>query len=166
MKFKHLIVAGVLSLGALLGGLAIAQTTPVPAPGSMGITDRIQVIPNGQPSAQSVYGTLTQLKAWVLGGQSAHSAVPVVTACGTSPVTQTGSSDVAGRVTTGTATPTSCTITFAQPFTGIPACVVVSQTAYATSTPSYTVSATAIVITQAAVNSVPYSYICASVNGG
>lgn len=162
---KYLI--GALGLcGLLVAGLAIAQTVAVPAPQSMGISDRIQVIPNGQPSAQSVFGTLTQLKAWVLGGQSAHSGTPALSSCGTSPSIATGSTDVAGRVTTGTGTPTGCVITFAQAYNATPSCVVVSQTAYATTTPAYTVSTTAITLTQAAGDSRIYNYVCASMNGG
>lgn len=153
------------AFATLCAAAAIAQST-IPSPSSMGINDRIQVIPDGQPSAQSVYGTLTQLKAWVLGGQSAHSGIPVLTSCGTSPAIATGSSDVAGRVTTGTGTPTGCVITFAQAYNATPSCVLVSQTAYATTTPSYTVSATAITLTQAATNSAIYNYHCTSMNGG
>jgi hypothetical protein len=81
---------------------------------------------------------------------------PVVTSCGTSP-TITGS-DFAGLVTVGTGTPTTCTITFSATFSGIPVCVVNSATQLAAF--SYTVSATAIAVTQTATSSNLIRYIC------
>lgn len=47
----------ILAVGALLAfvGLAFAQPVPVPQINAMGQTDLVQVIPLGQPSAQSVY---------------------------------------------------------------------------------------------------------------
>jgi len=41
---------------------------------------------------------------------------PTVSACGTSPVVNGGSNSTAGLVTTGTGTPTACTVTFTAPF--------------------------------------------------
>lgn len=51
-------------LGALLvaaAGIAIGQTISVPQVTSIGTADLIQVVPNGQPSAQSVYATAALL---------------------------------------------------------------------------------------------------------
>lgn len=141
MKSKYLL--GIIGAFALLaGGFAIAQTVPVPAPTSMGANDRIQVIPNGTPQVGNVYATLTQMRAWLLGGNSLHSGVPVLTSCGTGSPTVTGT-DLAFTVTQGTTT-TGCVATFAQAFTATPVCVAVNQTAPGTSTPAYTVTATAI----------------------
>ena len=42
-------------------GLVAAQTAPVPKVSVTHQTDLIQVIPNGAPSAQSVYGTIPQI---------------------------------------------------------------------------------------------------------
>lgn len=50
----------------------------------------------------------------------------VAGSCGTSP-TIVGT-DVAGKVTTGTGSPTSCTITFATTWTNAPACMVTNET--------------------------------------
>jgi len=50
----------------------------------------------------------------------------VAGSCGTSP-TIVGT-DVAGKVTTGTGSPTSCTITFATAWTNAPACMVTNET--------------------------------------
>ncbi len=164
---KLLIALG--ALGLLATSLAfnvggIAQTLQIPYVATLGQNDIMQVVPNASPQVGNRYATLTQLRAWLLGGASGHSATPVVSACGTSPAVV--GSDFAARLTTGTATPVSCTLTFAAAFTNIPTCSVTSQTAYATSTPSYTVSATAIVITQAATDSNIYNVICVARNGG
>lgn len=82
--------------------------------------------------------------------------VPVVTACGTSPTI--AGSDFAGLVTVGTGTPTSCTITFSAAFAVIPVCIVNSATQLAAF--SYTVSVTAIVVTQTATSSNLLRYTC------
>ena len=161
MKKKFFAILG--AIGLLVGGVAIAQVT-IPAPASMGVSDRVQVIPGGQPSAQSVYATLTQMRAWLLGGSSAHSGTPALTSCGTSPAIS--GSDSAGTITLGTGTPTGCVATFSSAYTGVPYCVVTSQTAPATTTPAYSVSATAITLVQAATNSTKYDYVCLARAGG
>lgn len=163
--FKTRVLGLLAALGILGGGYAIAQVT-LPNPVSMGVNDVVQVIPNAAPTAGNVYATLNQFKAWVLGGSTAHNAVPVLSACGTSPAIATGSTDLSGRVTTGTGTPTGCVVTFASAFTATPSCAVVSQTAPATTTPAYTVSTTAITIVQAAGDSRIYNYICSAMQGG
>lgn len=162
---KHLALA-VAGLALILSaGFAVAQVA-IPYVASLGQNDVMQVIKNGSPTTGNTYATLNQLRPWLASGSSAQSAVPTVSSCGTSPSIATGSTGFAGRVTTGTGTPTGCVITFAAAYTSTPSCVVVSQTAYATSTPAYTVSTTAITITQAATNSVIYDYICNALTGG
>lgn len=81
---------------------------------------------------------------------------PVVSACGTTPAI--AGSDFAGLVTVGTGTPTACTITFSAAYSAIPVCVVNSATQLAAF--SYTVSTTAIVVTQTATSSNLLRYIC------
>ncbi len=163
MKKKFYAIAVVFT--ALLGGIVAYAQTPIPYVTSLGQSDIMQVIKNANPTAGNTYGTLTQLRAWVLGGASGHSATPSLGAtCGTAP--SIVGSDFAGRVTAGTGTPTSCVITFAAAFTLAPACVVASETAPATTTPHYTVSATAITLTQAANDSTIYDFICIARNGG
>lgn len=145
------------TLALVIGGLALAQVT-IPAPASMTVNDRVQIIPNGNVAVGNVYATLTQMRAWVLGGISGHSGTPVLSSCGTSPAV--AGTDTAMRVTTGTGTPAACTITFSTAFTSTPSCVVSSQTAYATTTPAFTVSTTAISLTQAAGDSRIYNIHC------
>lgn len=157
MKSKYLL--GIIGAFALLaGGLAIAQTVPVPAPTSMGANDRIQVIPNGTPQVGNVYATLTQMRAWLLGGNSAHSGVPVITSCGTGTPTITGT-DLAFTVTQGTSA-TGCVLTFSTAFATAPVCVAVNQTAPGTSTPAYSVSATAVTLVTASTSGELWSVHC------
>jgi hypothetical protein len=158
------LIAIVAGLGVLLGGVVFAQT-PIPYVTSLGQSDIMQAIKNANPQAGNTYATLTQLRAWLLGGASGHSATPSLGAtCGTAPAIV--GSDFAGRVTAGTGTPTSCVVTFALAFTAAPACAVASETAPGTTTPHYTISTTAITITQAANDSTIYDFICIAKNGG
>lgn len=158
------IIASFAGFFALLGAAAIAQTVSIPAPSSMGVSDRVQVIPNGQPSAQSVYATLNQFRAWVFGGASGHSGTPALTSCGTGSPAISGT-DSAGTVTAGT-NATGCVITFSTAYTGVPYCVVTSQVAPGTSTPAYSVTATAITLVQASQSGNKWDYICVARSGG
>lgn len=152
-------IYGIIGAFALLaGGFAIAQTVPVPAPTSMGANDRIQVIPNGTPQVGNVYATLTQMRAWLLGGNSLHSGVPVITSCGTGTPTITGT-DLAFTVTQGTSA-TGCVLTFSTAFATAPVCVAVNQTAPGTSTPAYSVSATAVTLVTASTSGELWSVHC------
>ena len=87
-----------------------------------------------------------------LGGTTA----PALTTCGTSPVIV--GNDMAGTVTTGTATPTACTVTFNTAKSVAPACAVTSQSQLASF--AYTLSTTAIVIAQTGTNSNKFNYVC------
>lgn len=145
------------ALALVVGFGAVAQVT-LPAPVSMGTSDRVQVIPGGQPTAQSFYATLTQFRAWVLGGASGHSGTPVLTSCGTGSPAVTGT-DLAFRVTTGTSA-TGCVATFSTAFSSTPTCVAVNQTAPGTSTPAYTVSTTAVTLVQASGSGLIWNVVC------
>lgn len=90
-------------------------------------------------------------------------AAPAVTACGTGPAIV--GTDLAGTVTAGT-TATGCVITFNVPKTTAPFCVVTSQTAPATTTPAYSVSATAITWVQTSTSSNKINYFCVDAAGG
>ena len=155
---KTRLFAALAAIGLLLGGgYAIAQVT-IPAPSSMGVSDRVQVIPNGQPAAGNVYATLTQFRAWLLGSKSGHSGTPVISSCGTSPGPIVGT-DNAFTVTQGT-TATGCVLTFAAAFTVAPTCVAANQTAPGTSTPAYTVSTTAITLVTASTTGEIWQVVC------
>lgn len=89
-------------------------------------------------------------------------ATPALGTCGTSP-SITGT-DVAGTVTMGTASPTGCVITFATTYTSAPNCLVTWQTNIASMI--YTVSASAITLTQTGTSSNKVNYICRGQSGG
>lgn len=150
--------------GALLIAAGVWAQVTLPQPSSMGVSDRVQVIPGGQPSAGSVYATLTQLRAWVLGGASGHSGTPVLTSCGTGSPTISGT-DTSGTITVGTSA-TGCVATFATAFVSAPTCVATSRTAPATTTPAYTVSTTALTLTQTSTSGNLWDYVCIAKAGG
>ena len=59
MKLRSLLIGA--GLSAALAAIAIAQSVSVPSRGVITQADLIQVIPNGAPSAQSVYNTIPQI---------------------------------------------------------------------------------------------------------
>ncbi|MGZ5183609.1 MAG: hypothetical protein ACXWCO_00755 [Caldimonas sp.] len=100
-----------------------------------------------------------------LAQASGTSPVPAVTGCGTGP-TVTAFEDngfvyrrVRALVTTGTGTPTGCTITFAQPFKVTVVCSVEDQSANANLT-SFTLSNSALVLTTSAASSQKIAVMC------
>lgn len=160
-SFKSRILAVLAAVG--FAGVALAQVV-LPNPVSMGVNDVIQVIPGGQSTAGNVYATLTQMRAWLLGGASGHSGTPALTSCGTGSPAISGT-DAAGTVTIGT-TATGCVITFSTAYAAVPYCVVTSQVAPGTSTPAYSVSATAITLVQASQSGNKWDYVCIARAGG
>lgn len=86
--------------------------------------------------------------------------IPSVSSCGTSPSMDGNATDFAGTINTGSASPTACTLTFANPFATIPTCVVSDD--LQTAEPAITSrSTTAITITLgAALNSGHLFFIC------
>lgn len=76
----------------------------------------------------------------------ASSTNPVLSSCGTSPTMK--GSDVWGEITVG-ATATGCTVTFAQAWSAAPVCTISNQSMSITSALSYTISASALTISQA-----------------
>jgi hypothetical protein len=110
--------------------------------------------------AQNVYNSL----ASPLG---AHQAIPpgptpTVSSCGTSPTISGNDED--GLITTGTGTPTSCTMTFAVPYNSTPYC----SASWATNLASmvYAVTNTSITFTQTATSSTKITYSCIAQPGG
>jgi hypothetical protein len=113
----------------------------------------------GTPTLAS--GTLSGL-THLAGHQDVTGTAPTLTSCGTSP--SIVGSDIAGQVTMGTGTPTGCTITFASAYTAAPLCNV-SWLTNITSM-QFTVSTTAITITQTATSSNKIVYRCTAQSGG
>lgn len=94
---------------------------------------------------------------------SAQTTAPALTSCGTSP--SISGSDTAGTVTMGTGTPTGCVITFNVAYTTAPHCVV-NWRATPLASQSYTVSTTALTLTQTATSSNLVDYACIAPSGG
>ena len=92
----------------------------------------------------------------VLDGIGLGTTTAPVLTCGTSP-TIVGN-DMAGTVTVGTASPTGCTITFNTAKSVAPACAVTSQSQLASF--AYTISTTAVTVTQTATSSNKINYVC------
>lgn len=76
---------------------------------------------------------------------------PTTGTCGTSPAIVSGSNDNSGAITVGTGAPTSCTINFGAPWAAAPKCVVGANPQVLAF--SWTVSTTAIVVTQTGTSS-------------
>lgn len=90
----------------------------------------------------------TELATLTIKGGTQHIAYggvkPAVSACGTgSPAIDANATDSSGNVTTGTVA-TSCTVTFAKPYTSYNHCLVTSQTTVSGLAYSYTLSAITI----------------------
>lgn len=88
-------------------------------------------------------------------------SAPVLSSCGTSP-TIVGT-DLAGRVTMGTGSPTGCVITFNKAKAVAPACNV-TWAATPLASQSYAVSTTAITLTQTGTSSNVVFYTCVETN--
>ncbi len=84
------------------------------------------------------------------------STAPTPSSCGTSPTV--AGSDTAGLITVGSGATTACTVTFSSTWTTAPYCVLSWQTNLVSM--QYTVSATAISITQTGTASDKINYIC------
>jgi hypothetical protein len=97
-----------------------------------------------------------------VGHLRTNGTAPAVSSCGTSPAIS--GTDVAGTVTVGTASPSACTITFANPFSAAPTCLLKWRAVLATMT--YSVSTSAITITQTATSSNTIDYFCIAQTGG
>jgi hypothetical protein len=171
---RHLIasaaaLAAAAALLALTPGHSLAQTSPglyngqVPTAGEWNLLFAAKQDYNagyfGQPYTWTAPQTWTAQASFGahISMNPASPAPPVVTSCGSGP-TVVGS-DTAGEVTSGTGSPTSCTITFHTAFLTQPYCLVQDRSAIANLT-SFTVSASAIVVTNTAASSQKLVYHC------
>lgn len=98
-----------------------------------------------------------------LGHLAAGTSAPTLSSCGTSPAIVGDDKD--GQVTMGTGSPTGCIITFASAYTSTPLCTV-SWQGNPLAAQNYSVTATAITLTQTATSSNKANYHCAAQNGG
>ena len=149
--------------GALgIGGVVLAQVNP-PLLATMGPTDLIKVIPQGNPGAGDKFVTARTLSAQI--PNMAHgSTAPVLSSCGTgSPALATGSTDTSGIITAGAAA-SGCVMTFSAAYTNAPNCLLAWQGTPLASQ-SYTVSTTAVTITQTSTSANKINYLCIAQNG-
>jgi hypothetical protein len=100
------------------------------------------------------------------GGAGSHltpgGTLPVLSACGTSPAIS--GTDIAGVITMGTGAPGACTLTFGTAYVSAPYCTVTWQGNLASM--NYTVSNTAIALTQTGTSSNKVNYVCVGQSGG
>lgn len=161
--FAALAIAGLL----VGGGLAIGASTSINVPyvTSLGTADVVAIVKGAAPTAQNTYATLQQLRGWILSNNSqVGTTAPTLTSCGTGSPAVVGT-NFAGTITVGTSA-TGCVATFGTAYALAPSCTVVSETAPATTTPAYSVSATAITITQTSTSGNKYDYVCVAQPGG
>lgn len=165
MNFRKTLFAGLAACVLIAGGAAFAQfVTPATVTNGNDL-DLIQDNPSGNTASTNTYITGKVLRSYIFGSNSLHTGVPVLTTCITSGGTIVGT-DYAFILTGGSSNATSCVATFAVAWNSTPICNVTSQTAPGTSTPSYTVSKTAITITQASGNGNIYNATCVAQAGG
>lgn len=100
---------------------------------------------------------------YLVGKLLAGGTAPALSSCGTTPAIV--GDDKAGEVTMGTGTPTGCVITFNVAYVSAPYCTVTWQ-ATPLASQSYTVSSTAITLTQTATSSNKVNYVCWGRSGG
>lgn len=152
-------------IAVMFAAFALFMASALPAP-----AQPIGSFADGAPLAPAVHGQSGPLNGVYFGsnfiGLGTHvvgfGTAPALTTCGTSPVANTGNTDTAGTITTGSAA-TTCTITFNVPFNNAPACTLQAQ-GNATQ-PTYTVSGTAITVSVDVASTV-YSYMCIGKQGG
>lgn len=167
-SFKKLGLASILALFCA-GGLAVAQITILPTVTSIAAGDLFQDLPGGVAKQTSVYASALQVRAFMLGQNSAQNAAPTLTTstsvCGGSTAVLTGGTGVSGQVAEGTTASTSCVITFPVAYITAPECFVslnnVADTALKCST-----STTALTVTQTSASSNVLNYLLVGLPGG
>jgi hypothetical protein len=150
---------------AALCSAAIAQTIAIPYVQSISPTDLFQDIPLGNYAVGNKYVNALQLQAWLFGGNSARTGAtaPALTSCGSTGAAISGN-DYAGTVTVGGSASTSCIVTFNTAYIAAPTCVVTSRSQITSF--AYTVSTTAITVTQTSTASNLFDYVCVAKAGG
>jgi hypothetical protein len=167
---KRKVLFGGLICGALLAaGLALAQITTAPLVSTINAADAFLDISTGSlTQTTSVYASALQLRAFMLGQNSAQNAVPTLTTttsiCGGSTATVKGTG-VSGQVSEGTTASTSCVVAFPVAYATAPECFVsinnVADTALKCST---TISA--MTVTQTSASSNVMNYLIVGLPGG
>ncbi|WP_198008781.1 hypothetical protein [Methylocystis rosea] len=116
-------------------------------------------------SNQSFYaaGNVTSLTNLIGRNIISASAVPVPSSCGTTPAVDANSTNVSGNFTTGTGSPTACTLTFANAYPTAAACTVTAANAAAVGTTvrvSPPAAASFTITLGAGTSSASFNYVC------
>lgn len=115
---------------------------------------------NVATTTSAAYATSSMFRIERDGGvHTSQPMAPTLSSCGTSPTLSTNATDQKGTVTVG-ATGTGCTVTFVTPETNADTCVVTPRTGSVTNTFSYTVSTTAITVTETGLGGNLFDYMC------
>ena len=121
-------------------------------------TGTVQIVGGVGITGAATIGTYAQIGTKI----RAVGTAPALSSCGTTPAIE--GSDLSGTVTMGTGSPTGCVITFNAAYTSAPRCSVTWRTNIASM--QYTVSTSAITLTQTATSSNLVDYICTVRSGG
>lgn len=106
-----------LSIGNMIYGIGLSGSDATTSPGAIGIGTQA---PNAALTIGSSGGTVDDGHIGVLA------TAPTGLTCGTSPTVSATATDVAGTITEGTGTPTSCVVPFAIAYQTAPSCVISS----------------------------------------
>lgn len=163
MKLNRKALLSSVAIVALAGGIAIGQVT-LPQVSAITTSDLFPIIPQGAPTAQSQFASLARMRSANLAGVGSHTGKPTVTNCNLAAGTIAGN-DFAFTLTSGNAATTSCVATFATAFNLAPVCTV-QNAGVVTAGISFSVTTTAITITQPSLASQTYEVICVGLTGG
>lgn len=167
MKFNRKMLFGLVAALAITGA-AVAQIVTAPLVSTINATDAFQDIVNGQVSSTNYYASALQLRAWMLGQNSAQNAVPVLTTsttvCGGSTATVKGTG-VSGQIAEGSSASTSCVVTFPVAYVTAPECFVSIDNVTDSSLKCAT-STTAMTITKSSAASEKINYLALGLPGG
>lgn len=115
-------------------------------------------IGTGVDTAIHSCGTATGFVTEIQGRQEFDGTAPAVSACGTTPAIV--GNDHAGKVTVGTGSTTSCTVTFNVPYENAPACVITSNQSATIAHATATTTTVLTITSGTSMASGIISYIC------
>ena len=149
---------GLTSTGATVntaGLVGIATGTPS---GTLAIAGFAGTLPFYISTTTATVASSTLFEVDGQGNLHLGGGTPVLSSCGTSPSLDADATDQSGTITVGSVSATTCTLTFSAVKPAVPHCNVTSQTG--TIAITYTESASALVITNAALTGDKVDYNC------
>lgn len=114
-------------------------------------------------ASSTATATTTLFRITNTGHIIASSTSPTLSSCGTTP-SMVGD-DTHGEVTVGSVAATACTITFANAWTVAPVCNITNQSMSVVNAMTYTISATAITVSQTGLTGDKLDYMCKGLTG-